>query len=379
VATVYLAEVGFRSPGVRLVAPVRTAVEGRTLTLRDLVATADGTELTYDVFGLKGEEGFSPRQDVVAIRSGEVERVLERGAFSFRAEPRFSAGPSSLVRTVRSTSTIPHEAGRVEITIAIETVGEFRVAPELRPFGPETEALRTDVDTSVTHEGITVSVRGVGTAREETAIEIEVAVPDDECCVGIGGLNGSRLGPTAISLRDDGGRMYMERWREPVGYDHETLAIFQPIHPDARHLVLAVPYVIVEEPLKTDAVPLPVTTPVDVSLGRYPIRILGTSIHASAKERAVEDRAPRLGVDLDLGGWHGDRRVVLPGRPIVDGVDHGVSYGPRWLDARRPEPVDLLYLSGGRALEARSLAFTRPTIQVRGPWRIGFSVAPRSS
>jgi hypothetical protein len=359
---------------------VRTNLEGRTLTLRELVATADETELTYEVAGLIGEEGYSPRQDLVAIRSGERDRVLERGAFSFRAEPRgFSAGPTVLIRTVRSTSTIPAEDGRVEITIAIEKVGEFRLTPELRRFGPETEALRSDVNTSVTHEGITVTVRGVGAAREETAIEVEVAVQNHECCVGIGGLNGMRLGPTALSLRDDGGRTYMERWREQGPIEHATLAIFQPIHPDARWIELAVPYVMVEERVETDAVALPITTPVDASLGRYPIRILGTSIHGSAKARAVAQHAPRLGVDLDLGGWHGDRRVVLPGQPIVDGMEHGVSYGPRWLDPRQPEPIDLLYLSGGRALEATSLAFARPTIQVRGPWRIGFSVAPRSS
>lgn len=376
-ATVYLADVGFRSPGVRLVAPVRTAVEGRTLTLRDLVATADGTELTYDISGLIGEEGYSPRQDVVAIRSGKDERVLDRGAFSFRAEPRGFANTTVLVRTIRSTSTIPHEGGRVEIAISIEKVGEFRLAPELTPFGPDTEALRTEVNRSVTHEGITITVRGAGTAREETAIEVEVAVPEHECCVGIGGFHGSRLGPTALALRDDSGRTYMERWREPGPYDDRTLAIFQPIHPDAREVELSVPYVIVEEPVRTDAVTLPVATPVAVSLGRYPIRILGTRVHGSAKARTVADRPPRLGVDLDMGGWHGDRRVVLPGRPIVDGFDHGVSYGPRWLDARQPEPVDRLYLGGSRALGATSLAFTRPTVQVRGPWQISFPVAQR--
>ena len=38
---VYLAEVGFRAAGVRLVRPVRAMVEGRTLTLGDLAATPE--------------------------------------------------------------------------------------------------------------------------------------------------------------------------------------------------------------------------------------------------------------------------------------------------------------------------------------------------
>jgi len=205
--TVYLADVGFRSAGVRLAAPVRAAEGRHTLTLSELIATPEGTDLTYYVTGLTGDEGYTPRQDVVAIESAGVEHVLTRGAFSFGSDR------PGLRRRISSTSVIPPWPGPVAIALAITGVGEFRLAAELRPFGPGTDVPRRDVNASARHDGITVTVRGVGAAREETAVEIEVAVGDGECCAGIGGYRGHRLGPTALSLSDESGRVYMERWQ----------------------------------------------------------------------------------------------------------------------------------------------------------------------
>ncbi|MGH2492564.1 MAG: hypothetical protein ACRDF9_13785 [Candidatus Limnocylindria bacterium] len=370
--TVYLAGVGFRTAGVRLVAPVSAALGGRTLTLRELVATPEGTELTYHVAGLTGDEGYTPRQDVIAIRSGSVEHALARGAFSLHSDP------TGLRRQISSTSPIPQWTGPVEIAIAIEDVGEFRLAAELRPFGRQTDAPRQDVNTSVTHDGITVMVRGIGAAREETAVEIEVAVGDGECCVGIGGYQGHRLGPTALSIRDESGRVYAERWQEPGRLDHVTLALFEPLHRDAHEVELAVPYVFVEESATTDALALPVTSPVEARLGRYPIRVLATTrVEADSGAGNVAYHEPALGVDLDLGGWHGDRRVLLPGRILVGRDFRRVGYRlPGTMNYTRPEPVDRLELTGD-PLTAKTLGFTHPTIQIRGPWRLRFSLVPK--
>src|SRR6266849_2515450 len=85
-AAVYLADVGFRPAGVRLAAPVRAADGRHTLTLGELIATPDGTDLTYYLSGLTGDEGYTPRQDVVAISRADEERVLTRGAFSFGSD-----------------------------------------------------------------------------------------------------------------------------------------------------------------------------------------------------------------------------------------------------------------------------------------------------
>jgi hypothetical protein len=371
VTTVYLADVGFRAAGVRLVAPVRAQAGKHAVTLGELIATPEGTDLTYYLTGLSGEEGYTPRQDVVGIESAGVEHVLTRGAFSFGSDRQ------RLRRRISSTSVIPPWTGPVAVAIAITGVGEFRLAAELRAFGPETDAPRRDVNTSAIHEGITVTVRGVGAAREETAIEIEVAVGEGECCAGIGGYRGHRLGPTAVSLSDESGRVYMERWQEPGRFDHATLALFQPLHPEARELELAVPYVFVEDAAATtETLSLPVTSPVETRLGHYGIRVLGTArVDGNPRARYATHQEPAIGVDLDLGGWHGDRRVLLPGRPLVDGDFCNVGYRlTGMMDAKRPEPVDRLEITGDRALAAKTLGFTRPSIQVRGPWRIRFSL-----
>jgi hypothetical protein len=355
---------------VRLASPVRASDGTHTLTLGDLIATPQGTDLTYYVSGLTGDEGYTPRQDVVAISRADDERVLSRGAFSFGSDR------AVLRRRINSRSAIPQWTGPVAVAITIAGVGEFRLSADLKPFGPETDAPRHDVNASVTHEGITVKVRGVGAAREETAMEIEVAVGEHECCVGIGALGGHRMGPTALSLRDETGRVYMERWQDPGQFDHVTIALFQPIDPTAREIELTVPYVFVEEPQTSEALPLPVTKIAEARLGRHPIRVLGTSrVPADPRMRSLSYQQPALGVRLDLGGWHGDRRVVLPGRPLIDGDLCNIGYRLPTMDMRLSEPVDRVEIFGQRALSGQTLGFTRPTIQVRGPWRIRLALA----
>ena len=369
-AAVYLADVGFRPAGVRLVRPVRAEFEGRALTLGDLIATPEGTDLVYYLTGLIGDEGFTPRQDVVAIRAGATEQELTRGAFSFGSDR------SVLRRQVSSTSAIPKWIGPVSLIISITGVGEFHLDAELTPFGPDTEAPRREVNASATHDGITVTVRGVGAAHEETAVEIEVTVGEGECCVGIGGYAGHRLGPTALSLRDESGRVYMERWQNPGRFDHATLALFQPLHPDAHDLELTVPYLFVEDSGGTEPIRLPVTSPVEAQFGRYQIRVLATAGVANPRARKATFGEPALGVDLDLGGWHRDRRVLLPGRILIDNDFRDVGYRlPGIMNGTRPEPVERLEIIGDRVLTAKTLGFTRPRVQIRGPWRISFPIA----
>lgn len=376
VAGVYLASVGFRPAGFRLVSPVHVAADGRTLTLTDLVATPDGTELRYELSGLKDDEGYTARQDRIAIRSGGLQQMLERGSFSFTTDVSF-ASRSPLRRRIASTSVISLRSGPIDIAITIEGVGEFRLAAELRPFGPETDGRGLDVNTSVMHDGITVNVGRVGVAPEETAVEIAVAVGDGECCVGIGGYQGHRGGPTALSLRDQSGRVYAEHLQSPGNDDSSTFALFEPLHPDARDVELEIPYVFLEQPDVMPEVALPVTDAVERTLGSYSIRVLGTTpVPGEPSARSFGYRAPALGVDLDLGGWQGDRRVLIPGRVVLDGKDYNLGYRLRDLNSAKPEPVKRIEITGLRIDAARTLGFTRPCIQVRGPWRVKFRVAP---
>jgi hypothetical protein len=373
VTVVYLPEIGFRPAGVRLVSPVRASDGPRTLTLTDLIVTPQGTDLAYYLTGLNGEEGDEARREIIAVRSDDEQQVVTQGPCLLKG-----ADHRVVSRRISSTRAIPPWTGPVGVSIGIGGVGEFLLDAQLTPFGPDTATPRRDVNASVTHEGITVTVGGVGAAREETAIEIEAAVPHGECCAGIGGYAGHRLGPTALTLRDESGRVYMERWQEPDGrYDHKTLALFQPVHPDARALELSIPYTYVEEEERTDAVDLPVTIPVDLRLGRYGIRMLGTAlVPGNPRARNPRFREAALGMDVDLGGWYGDRRLLWPGPALLDGDFCNLGFRTEpGMDMRQPEPAKRIVIFGSRALTGKTLAFNRPLVQVRGPWRIRIPLA----
>jgi hypothetical protein len=105
-------------------------------------------------------------------------------------------------------------------------------------------------------------------------------------------------------------------------------------------------------------------------LGRYGIRVLATRrVPGNPTTTSPRLREDSLGVDVDLGGWHGDRRLLWPGSPVIDGdfCNLGFRTG-RGMDMRRPEPANQIEISGDRALTGRTLAFRRPLVQVRGPW-----------
>jgi hypothetical protein len=367
VATVYLAGIGFRPEGMRLVGPV-TVTRGRwTLALRELIATAGGTELRYHVIGLEGDEGHTPKQDVVAIRFDGAERVLQPGGFSLGFA---SVGVN---RRLVSTTTLPRWTGPIEVRITIDGVGEFDLSAELKEFGPETDAVRFEANASTTHEGVTILVRGVGAAREETALEIEAEVDGGGTCAGIGGLHGMRHGPTTLTLRDDKGQAYAERWHEPGRSESATFALFEPLHPGAREIELAVPYVFVEERMSSAAVGLS-TLPAATSLGAYPVRVVGLTPLDTAKATDADSRplAKTLAIDLDLGGWLGDRRILRPGTVLPNCGWRSMRYGPT---GREPEPITRVEISGGPTLAVTAIRLADPLIQIRGPWRIRFPLA----
>jgi hypothetical protein len=367
VTAVYLPEIGFRPAGVRLVEPVHASVGSRTLALTDLVATPQGTDLAYYLTGLRGDEDDEPRKEIVTVRSRDEQHVVTQGTFLLKGADR-----RVVPRRISSTKVIPRLTGPVEISMGISGVGEFHLDATLMPFGPETATPRRELNASVAHEGIAVTVGGIAAAREEIAIEIEASVPEGACCAGIGGYGGHRLGPTALSLRDESGRVYAERWQEPDGrYDQKTLALFQPAAPDVRELELSIPYVYVEEQVTTSAVDLPVTSPIDLRLGRYGIRVLGTGrVPGNPTARSPRLREAALGVDVDLGGWHGDRRLLWPGPALIDGDFCNLGFRTQpGMDMRQPEPANRIEIYGDRVLTGRTLAFRRPLIQVRGPWK----------
>src|SRR5438093_5858865 len=151
VTAVYLPEIGFRHPGVLLVAPVHTFDSSRTLTLAELIATPEGTDVAYYLTGLRGDEGEEPREEMVAVRRGDDQRVVTQGTFLLKG-----AAQRVVPRRISSTRAIPPWTGPVGVSIGIGGVGEFHLDARLAPFGPETATPRRDVNASVTHERVTV-------------------------------------------------------------------------------------------------------------------------------------------------------------------------------------------------------------------------------
>lgn len=368
--TVYLPCVGFRQPGVRLVSPVIGELRGRTLTLRQLLATTDSTELIYDLTCLDDDIGFGPRQDAITVTIDGVEHRLERGGFSLHAQG------SALRRHLRSSTLVPAKAGAVDVAIGIERLGEFRLAAQLTAFPEGRGSLRHEVEASTTRGGITLIVHAFAAAPDETAVDLEVLVEEKGMsCAGIGGLHGSRKGPTALSLRDDAGRSYAEHWHEPPALESRDVALFDPLPGDVRELELSVPYVFLEEEGRLELA-LPLTSPLTARLGRHTVRIFGTdTVPALPETGSFPYRGPGIGVDIDFGGWQDDRRVLMPGRVTVDGGGGGLRFGRAFkFDMRDPEPVDYFEVPASRPLDAKTMTLACPMVQVRGPWTVRFAI-----
>src|SRR5207248_7905136 len=113
--------------------------------------------------GLNGDEGDEARREIIAVRNDGEQQVVTQGPCLLKG-----ADQRLLSRRISSTRAIPPWTGPVGVSIEIGGVGDVLLDAELTPFGPETATPRREVNASVTHEGITVTVGGVGAAREET-------------------------------------------------------------------------------------------------------------------------------------------------------------------------------------------------------------------
>jgi hypothetical protein len=376
---IYLAGVGFREPGVRLETPVSLERDGRRLTVRKLVATADGTDLVY-AFSLLDEEMKSPDRmgrpgERVVVRDGPNEYGSDPKAFGESSVHGSKEGlPTWEVERRLRLVPIPLELRRVELLLSGGKIGDWSIPIDLVPFGiEEPSSGRLTVDASDVHEGVTIAVKGIDVTAESTALSLDVAIDRPVMRpLSIGGLSGMREGVTAFTLRDDKGRVYHERARPGEGTPDPSgrtdVALFEPLPADARELELEVPFVYVDDEAGQVEIDVPVREPVAASLDRYAIRILSTG---EADRTNPWNHGPALGIALDLGGWQGDRRVLKPLGIQVDGKACGMSYG-RGMSAVAPEPLDYIETRLEKPLEAKHVTLTGTTVQVRGPWRVRF-------
>lgn len=375
----FLPGVGFRPAGTRLARPVSVERGGLTLMVRELVCTPEGTDLVYEITdGRQGAAcvvpGPGPNRldslETVTFRDGENEHRLS-GA----------GGISSLIiaggvrRTIRG-GPLPTSLRNLEVRLMGGFYGEWSVPLELVPFGADNAGQLRPLDASVSHEGITVRLSGMSITHSATAIQLEVAGDARvRRFAGVGGLHGMRREATCLRLRDEHGRTYAELPRgdssePPSGSD---LAVFEPLGADSRELELEIPFVYAEEVEAPVVVPLPVQGSTPVMLGPYSIRIVSTGEAPDSPRR--RNFGPALAIQLDLGGWRADRRVLFPSRALVDGRDRGLGYG-NGINATAPEPVDLVEVRMQDPLSVRELTLLGATVQVRGPWRLKVARPP---
>jgi hypothetical protein len=365
---VFLPGIGFRQQGVRLVEPAHNAAAGRTLTLRDLIASADGTELVYDL--TYGDEGGDTRaRESVVIRHGGHEYDLGSGTVAIWSEDGVWR------RAIRSEVKFPATAGRVELEVAISGLGLWNVAGELAAFGQDTQS--RDLDGSDTRDGITVHLHAFSLSKDATVVEVSASTSAEGVFVeGIGAYSTTRIGPTALTLRDKALRVYREQLHDPrlddVLPQGRQFAVFEPLPADAREFALEIPYVYIQECKEEIAFDVPVSTPATLAYGRYRTRILRTYAAPGSTDVANQRyREPGLGVDIDLGGWQDGRRLLAPRLVFVDGANRGLRYTNRF-DTRAPEPVQQFEIPMEGAHSAARVRLLGALVQVHGPWVIRF-------
>ena len=359
-ARVFLPDLGFRPAGVRLA----SSTAAPDLTLTRLVATDEGVDLAYELsHGVPDDDDTRTRESIVVRNAGQETQVTDGVVAVFSKDGVWR-------RSLRSKRVVPVAPGPVEVQVALANVGQWKVAGELVRFGDDAQSRA--VDASETRDGITVRARSISFSRDLTAIEIDASVAEDGAIVaGIGAHSHIRLGPSAFTLRDQDLRAYSEIPLQPqhdnFPYDHETLAIFPAIEADAPRFELEIPFVFIDERYEQATFDVPVTAPRRIAFGRYPATVLRTY----AIDALSRSGSPALGVDIDLGGWQGDRRVIAPWRIQLDGAYAGMTYLNR-SDMRSPEPLQQFAIATDRPVDAKRVTLLGARVQVHGPWRIQF-------
>lgn len=367
-ARVFLPGIGFREPGLRLGAPVtQRNANGRALTITALVSTPDGTDLVYEV-EWHGEQSVQCERDRVVMHGASTEPACRPAGMNVAVRQ------GKLVCT-RSLPSVDTGIRHVEVEIT-GGAGEWRVPLDLEPFGEGERQRRRDVGTSDTRQDVTITVDSIVRLPDATAIEVRAHSDRPGWRVHIGGLHALRDETTATRLHDGCGRTYVERTRKdardqfPDRFGRADVAIFDPQSDDAGALVLEVPYACADDHTSSVDIALPVREAVTVELAGAQLRLLATR-----EAELPASRGPAIVVDLDVGTWYRDRRLITPLGASVDGQPGGVSWG-NGLYAPAPEPVPYILVPCAAPSEARALTLRGGSVQLRGPWRIPIGAIP---
>ncbi len=375
---VFVPEVGFRpaSGGLRMAHRVLVEHGSARLTVHHLVSSGAGTELAVEISGLALKQHSGDEQswmrDEVKLRD---EQGREYGPMSKTWAAGGQSTPRGELTTVRRSMTLePLDPQSRQVELRIDgSIGQWIAPIDLVPFDPGLAG--TSLNTKVSLHGITISLQQVTFGSEATALDLNVvAEPPVRLVRGLGALFGMRRGPSRLVLQDSHGRLYEEidaptqRPRDPMG--RVDVAQFVAVPPDAGTIELRVPYVIVEEAEGVADIDLPLTEPRALAFGPYPIRVLASGRVVRPPELPAHVAWDGLSLELDLGSWHGDRRLLMPGRVPVDGQDYGYRFGA--VTPGVNEPAKHLEIPLSDPTSARRISFRYPTVQVRGPWTLRF-------
>jgi hypothetical protein len=366
----FLPGIGFRRAGARLAAPVAVQRGERTLTVLQLVATPEATDLIYEVTHLPGDASPAPPggMDKVVLNDGSADHGIGGGMhISVR-----------MGKLVRGFTMVPLPAGlrRVELRVSGPSIGEWSVPLELGPFPSDAAERYVSVDASDIRHGITVTVRGIVVSRDMTVLDLMVLADRPTVRVdGLGGLAGMRDASTALVLRDQSGRVYPEHFRQdardqlpdPTGI--ADVAIFDALEDGADELVLEVPSICFDDQDPRLDVALPVDSPMSAMLGDYPIRVLASRQIEIAR---MGQRVRAVALDLGLATPESDVRVLKPWQVLADGRPSGYSYGDQGIHGPAPEPLDLIEIHLGGSEPLKQVTLVGATVQARGPWLIPF-------
>ncbi|MGH2472751.1 MAG: hypothetical protein ACRDG6_10155 [Candidatus Limnocylindria bacterium] len=369
---VFVPSSGFVAPGLRLVEPAFVSVGDHTLTVRDLIVTPSGTDVVLDLTRGRAGAELNSALTSITLLNGTGSYPLRVTTFSASAE-----SPGLLRWRIGSRSRVPLLAGPVDALIALANLGEARMPLRLTPFGEEAEAFTCNEDAATDHDGITVVLRHIAVTAAETALDFELR-PSAGIAkfMGIGGYHGLRLGATALKMRDQTGREYRELFgteRPRTGIFDRDYAVFESLSADARRLELEIPYVFAEESDGTVAVELPLEGPFSARFGSCLIGVVSArSISARPEAESPMYRGGAVGLQLEYGGWQGSRRVLLPGRVLVDRVPTGVRL-TTGMDCTAPEPVNYFEVPHMETVFPRNVELLGPIVQVRGPWLLRFA------
>jgi hypothetical protein len=156
------------------------------------------------------------------------------------------------------------------------------------------------------------------------------------------------------------------------------VAVFPAVPSDAHAFELEIPFVYAEEEDGVVEFTVPVDHPRELRFGTHTLRIHGSRV-LEPDPRLGQSQDPRraqpaIAIDLDLGDWSNDRRLLQPGTVLIDGSDHGFRWTPE--PGRGPtnaQQVSYVAIPIENTAGEHTVTFRHPTVHLRGPWRIPFS------